>query len=95
MATTSSTFHKEVEKATPLRQRVMGIIFILAGVAIWLLFIRGIESGLVTKFGMTPGGMQATIPDVTIPSTPTLYFLAAMSVALGGAQLVRRGGFRK
>jgi simple sugar transport system permease protein len=32
---------------------------------------------------------------VIIPSVPTLYFLAAMSVALGGAQLVRRGGFRK
>jgi ABC-type uncharacterized transport system permease subunit len=95
MATTTSTFRKEVEQASPLRQRVMGILFILAGVAIWLLFIRGIESGVVTKFGMTPGGMQATIPDMTIPSVPTLYFLAAMSVALGGAQLVRRGGFRK
>jgi ABC-type uncharacterized transport system permease subunit len=95
MATTSSTFRKEVEQVTPFRQRVMGILFILAGVAIWLLFIRGIESGVVTKFGMTPGGMQATIPDVTIPSVPTLYFLAAMSIALGGAQLVRRGGFRK
>ncbi len=95
MATTVSTFHKEVEAVTPTRQRVMGILFVLAGVAIWLLFIRGIAPGTITKFGMTPGGMEATVPDVLLPSLPTLYFLAAMCIALGGAQLIRRGGFRK
>ena len=95
MATTSSTFHKAVAPASPTRQRVMGILFILAGVAIWLLFIRGVNPEAVTKFGMTPGGMQATIPDMTLPSLPTLYFLTAMTLALGFAQLIRRGGFGK
>jgi ABC-type uncharacterized transport system permease subunit len=95
MAATTSTFHKEIERVNPTRQRVMGAIFILAGVAIWFFFIRGVQGGVVTKFGMTPGGMQATIPDLIIPSLPTLYFLAAMSVALGAAQLIRRGGFGK
>src|SRR5512136_2946196 len=95
MATTTSTFHKEVELVTPTRQRVMGSLFILAGVAIWFFFIRGVSPGALTKFGMTPGGMQATIPDMTLPSLPTLYFLSAMCVALGAAQLIRKGGFRK
>jgi ABC-type uncharacterized transport system permease subunit len=95
MTATTSTFHKKVEVVAPTRQRVMGILFILFGVAIWFLFIRGIEAGKVTKFGMTPGGMEATIPDMVIPTLGTLYFLAAMCVALGAAQLIRRGGFKK
>jgi ABC-type uncharacterized transport system permease subunit len=95
MAATTSTFHKEVEMVKPTRQRVMGILFILAGVAIWFLFIRGVAPGTLTKFGMTPGGMQATIPDMILPSLPTLYFLSAMCIALGAAQLIRKGGFRK
>jgi ABC-type uncharacterized transport system permease subunit len=95
MTATTSTFHKEIGKVNPTRQRVMGAIFILAGVAIWFFFIRGVQSGVVTKFGMTPGGMQATIPDLIIPSLPTLYFLSGMCIALGAAQLIRRGGFGK
>ncbi len=95
MATTTSTFHQEVEIVSPTRQRVMGGLFILFGVLIWFLFIRPLEPGMVTKFGMTPGGMDATIGDMTIPSTATLVFLSAMCIGLGLAQLIRRGGFRK
>jgi simple sugar transport system permease protein len=95
MATTTSTFHQEVEIVSPTRQRVMGGLFILFGLLIWFLFIRPLEPGMVTKFGMTPGGMDATIGDMTIPSTATLVFLSAMCIGLGLAQLIRRGGFRK
>jgi general nucleoside transport system permease protein len=95
MATTTSTFHQEVEIVSPTRQRVMGGLFILIGVLIWLLFARPLEPGMVTKFGMTPGGMDATIGDMTIPSTATLYFLSAMCIGLGLAQLIRKGGFKK
>jgi simple sugar transport system permease protein len=73
----------------------MGILFILFGVAIWFLFIRNVEAGVVTKFGMTPGGMGTTIPVMSLPTLGTLYFLAAMCVVLGAAQLIRRGGFKK
>ncbi len=95
MATTTSTFHQEVEIVSPTRQRVMGGVFILIGVLIWLLFARPLEPGMVTKFGMTPGGMDATIGDLTIPATATLYFLSAMCIGLGLAQLIRKGGFKK
>ena len=95
MATTTSTFHKEVEIVSPTRQRVMGGVFILIGVLIWLLFARPLEPGMTTKFGMTPGGMDATIGDLTIPATATLYFLSAMCIGLGLAQLIRKGGFKK
>jgi ABC-type uncharacterized transport system permease subunit len=95
MTATTTTFHKEVVSVAPTRQRVMGVLFMLFGIAIWFLFIRNVEAGTVTKFGMTPGGMKATMPDMILPSLGALYFVAAMCVVLGGTQLIRRGGFGK
>jgi simple sugar transport system permease protein len=93
MAATTSAFHQEVKYVSPVRQRVMGVLFIVLGVGIWFLFARGMESGAITKFGMTPGGMKATMPDLLLPSLATLNFLASFCVILGTVQLIRRGGF--
>ena len=97
MTTTANatTLRREVDIVSPTRQRVMGSLFILTGVAIWFLFARGIEPGTTTTFGMTIGGKEALLPDVDLPTLATLYFLAGLSVVLGVIQLVRPGGFKR
>ena len=95
MATTTSAFHKEIEYISPTRQRVMGVIFLIFGFGIWYLFSRSVEPGVVTKFGMTPSGSDALVPDLILPTTLTLNLLAILSIILGVIQLVRQGGFRK
>ncbi len=95
MATTTTQLRREIELISPTRQRVMGAVFLLMGFGIWFLFARHIEAGVLTKFGLTPGGIEATMPDLIIPSGATLYILAALSIILGIVQLVRPGGFRR
>jgi ABC-type uncharacterized transport system permease subunit len=93
MATT--TLRRELEYISPTRQRVMGGLFVIMGVAIWYLFGRNIEPDTMTKFGMTPGGFEATIPDLVLPTLLTVNILAAFCLALGVVQLARQGGFRR
>jgi ABC-type uncharacterized transport system permease subunit len=95
MATTTSAFHREVEIVSPTRQRVMGIIFLVIGLAIWYLFSRPLEPGLTTKFGMTPGGMKAVISDLVLPTSLTVNLLAIICIVMGVIQLVRPGGFKR
>ncbi len=95
MATTTTTFHQEIELVSPTRQRVMGIIFILIGLSIWYLFSRPLEPGLTTKFGMTPGGTKAVISDLVLPTGLTINMLAIICGVLGVIQLVRPGGFKR
>jgi ABC-type uncharacterized transport system permease subunit len=92
---TTTTLRREVEYVAPKRQRVMGGIFVAAGLAIWWFFSRAIEPGVVTKFGMTPGGFEATMPDLIIPTQLTLNILAIACLALGIYQLARPNGFGK
>jgi len=95
MATTTATaFHKEIEFVSPTRQRVMGVLFLVLSFGIWYFFSRTVEPGTVTKFGMTPGGMKAIMPDMVLPSLATLNLLAILSGILGVIQLVVRGGFK-
>lgn len=77
------------------RSRVTGIVLLAIGLAIFLLFGSGIESGLTTKFGMNPGiGSQALkIPDLIVPTTAAIYFLSAVAVFLGAVQIAR--GFKR
>jgi hypothetical protein len=73
----------------------MGGIFVVTGLAIWWFFSRAIDPAAVTKFGMTSGGIKATMPDLVIPTQLTLNILAIACVALGIYQLVRPQGFGK
>jgi len=91
MATT--TIRQEVEAISPTRKWVMGIIFLVIGLAIWFFFARGAPAGEVTTFKMVPGGVDATFPDWILPSQLTLYILAGMAFGLGVAQLAIPRGF--
>ncbi len=86
---------REIEMVSPVRQRIMGVLFLLSGAAVWYFFSRPLKDGLVTKFGMTPGGLKATIPDMLLPTEATLNVLAVICVLLGLIQLIRPGGFGK
>jgi simple sugar transport system permease protein len=85
---------KEVEFTSPTRQRVMGILFLLLGAAIWIFFSRGVEAGVDTTFKLVPGGFDSNLPDWTLPTMLTLNILALVSAFLGGVQLVRGFGHR-
>lgn len=86
---------REAVYVSPTRQRVMGVLFLVLGVAIWFFFSRGLGADVQTKFVMTPGGSTATIPDVILPALATLNVLIALSLILGIVQLVKPGGFGK
>jgi len=84
---------KRVEHVSPTRQWVIGLLFILLGVAIWFLFSQSVETGILTKFGMTIGGSTAKIPDIIIPTLTALNTLAIICILLGIVQIAKPGGF--
>ncbi len=92
---TTTALRREMELVSPTRQRVMGGLFVILGLMIWFFFARSVAGEVVTKFGMTPGGFAKTIPDLTLPTSLTLYILAALCLILGVAQLALPGGFGK
>jgi ABC-type uncharacterized transport system permease subunit len=85
---------KEVELVSPTRQRVMGILFLVLGVAIWLFFGRSVEAGSITTFGLVPGGFESNLPDWVLPAPATLNVLAFASLFLGAYQVIRGFGRR-
>ncbi len=90
MATTA--LRREIEMVSPTRQRVMGALFLLLGIAIWVGFGRAVPVDAITVFGMTPGGAEATVGDLVLPARLSLLVLAFLSAALGGYQLARGFG---
>ena len=82
-----------VQYVSSTRQRVMGVLFIVIGVAIWFFFSQGVAADVKTKFVMTPGGSTATLPDLVLPTLMTVNVLAGLSIILGIIQLVKPRGF--
>ncbi len=74
------------------RQTVFGILFVVLGLALWFGFGRAIEPQQTTTFGLTPGGVQATLPDWTVSTRPALMVLALVCIFLGAVELVRGFG---
>ncbi len=93
MATTA--LRREFEIVSPARQRVMGGLFLVLGLAIWLFFARGMQVELKTTFVMTPGGYATTLPDVILPTAATLNTLALICILVALLQFALPGGFRK
>ena len=89
----ATTMRREIKVVSPTRQWVIGILFIVLGAGIWLLFSRIVEPGVLTKFGMTLGGSVARIPDIIVPTLATLNLLAVLCILLGIIQIVKPGGF--
>jgi simple sugar transport system permease protein len=82
-----------LQAAVPQTRRiVMGLLFVILGLALWFGFGASVEPGTMTTFGLTPGGVEATIGDMTLPSRPALVVLALVCVFLGAVELVRGFG---
>ena len=88
------TTTKTIEYISPTRRRAMGIIFLVLGILLWLIFARGLDGEAVTTFGLIPGGSGQELPDWVFNSLNMLNILSVMSIALGGYQLARGFGKR-
>lgn len=73
------------------RRRIMnGVVILLAGLLMFVLFTRGAEPGQQATFGMNLTSSQALpIPDLVVPVQTSLYLLILMTVFLGAWQLAR------
>ena len=94
--TTSSRVieHKRIEEISSTRKIVIGIVEILIGLLIFFAFAANITAETLTKFVMTPGGIdQGLMADWILPSKTTLIILAALPLVIGVFQLIR--GFKK
>ncbi|HMK08080.1 MAG TPA: ABC transporter permease, partial [Anaerolineales bacterium] len=91
MSTVAATATRRI--AVPQTRRiVMGVLFAVLGLILWFGFGAGAEAGQVTTFGLTPGGVAATLPDWVISTRPALMILAVVCVFLGFVELVRGFG---
>jgi ABC-type uncharacterized transport system permease subunit len=80
------------EKTTNLRTRLAaGILLLLVGLVIILLFGVSTKPGINTTFGLTPlGDMNVIpIPNLVLPSQPAIYVMAIIAIFVGTWQLAR------
>ena len=80
---------KKIDFADPVIKRriIMGVLFLAMAAFIWLVFIRTTSSDILTKFVMTPGGSEATLPDITFNTKNSLKIIAWICTFLGVFQL--------
>ncbi|MCS7178576.1 MAG: ABC transporter permease [Anaerolineae bacterium] len=97
MSVSPSTWERIAARGgiSPRKARTHGLIFIGAGLLIYLLFARAAAIGETSTFVLNFGGAAETapVPDLVLPTAPTLYALALVCAFLGGWQLAR--GFRR
>ena len=88
---TTTLAPKNEKKSTPRTRLLPGILLIVAGLAIILLFGLNIQPGLQSTFGLTPQGDKNVIPiaDLVLPVQPAIYVLALVTVFVGAWQLAR------
>ncbi len=76
------------------RDQVYGILYILVGIFIAIVFARPTEAGQMTTFGLTPPRSNTIpVPDLVFPSQVSLYIFAVAIAFVGGLQLAR--GFKQ
>lgn len=94
MAEASLTINRRKVAVSATRQRVMGIVFILIGLAMLGLFARITAPDELTRFVMTPGGIKRGVMGVWIlPSFTTMVALGSAAILAGLYQLLR--GFKR
>ena len=78
---------KKYEEVSKTRQIVLGIVFILIGVLIHLVFTSKVDNTMITTFGLNPGGQEKILPDWQMNSYNTLLGFSIACVALGLTQI--------
>ncbi len=85
--------NKRVVEVSTTRKMVIGIVEILIGLLIYLVFAAKTGGDVLTKFVMTPGGIdQGLMADWILPSKISLTILAVVSLVIGVYQLVKGFG---
>jgi simple sugar transport system permease protein len=83
--------------ASALNRRSLALAafyFVLAAILV-LLFGAGLEGGIDTKFGLNLGAEPAVkLPDLIVPSAPTVYLMAGVLAFCGALQLTKAVGAR-
>jgi len=94
MTTTTAVIeHKRIHEISPSRKLGMGIAEILIAAVIFLVFVQNTTSELITRFVMTPGGLeQGAMGDLNLPSKLTLLVLAVIVLVIGLFQLIKGFG---
>lgn len=71
----------------------MGIIEILLGLFIFVVFVRTVSADVITTYVMTPGGIDiGTAGDWVLPTRLTLILLGGAALLIGAFQLIRGFG---
>jgi ABC-type uncharacterized transport system permease subunit len=78
------------------RARVMGILFLLVGLLVLLVFGLAAEPGLRSRLGLSParGETFVRLPDLVVPTRGSAVLIAAVCGFLGGWQLSKGFGRR-
>jgi len=85
--------HKHIAEISSTRKIAIGVVEILIGLLIYLAFAAKTTGEALTKFVMTPGGIdQGLMADWILPSKITLSILAAAALVIGVYQLIRGFG---
>lgn len=92
MASVTATVGKEIAPESYTRQRVMGIIFLALAAVLWFVFVQGVESEIITKFGLPASTQVGDNITLELPSRVTLILLTIVTAVLGGIQLARGFG---
>ena len=86
--------HRRVVEISHTRKIVIGVVEILIGLLIYFIFAAKTSGEALTKFVMTPGGIdQGQLSDWILPSKITLIILAVVSLLIGIYQIIK--GFGK
>ncbi|NLN69998.1 MAG: ABC transporter permease [Chloroflexi bacterium] len=84
---------KKIYEIPPTRKLFLGIVELLIALVILLGFVINTEPNTLTRFVMTPGGIDiGKMPDWVIPTLPTLIILTIIPALIGLYQLVRGFG---
>jgi simple sugar transport system permease protein len=90
---TQAIKHERIYEVSPTRKMVMGIIEILLGLFIFVVFVRTVSADVITTYVMTPGGIDIGIAgDWILPTRLTLILLGGASLLIGAFQLIRGFG---
>jgi simple sugar transport system permease protein len=95
MTTTTAVAKKSTAiKSYERRHRLYGVVFIAIGLLTYWLFAAGVDSGLVSSFGLNLGPVPADqrLPDWVLPSYTTVLLLALVAVSMGAYELARGFG---
>jgi ABC-type uncharacterized transport system permease subunit len=79
------------ERAALRRQRILGLIYLLAA-AVIVIFALPLSADMHSTFVLQLGATGTPVPDLVLPSAPALYLLAAIAASAGAIQLSRGFG---